>query len=423
MAICALIVAALAAAPVSATPLCPSCNVVLVLLSGVRRDSVESGRMPGLARAAERSVLLETAISPSGWPLPSIATALTGQPPSRHGLARAVEVSPDEYLPVRLSLSSGTPTLASLLRDVGYRTALFLDHNDVPEWSELERGFDDVRRLNENGHSRRRGVSKRSDTATPFLEALAWARERPGGPFLLTVVSDGAHNLRPRPRAAGIAREWSLLQVFAYTGTLFGFSDDEAREVRREHDRLLRDVDEQLEALTSGLASVLPSSRTVVMVASTNGFALGEHEDFSHGVSLYDELVRVPWLVSVPGLPSRTVREQVTLLDLLPTVLDLIGVDAAASSSGRSLTGLLRGEDWVASDAVSETKFISQMEMASLRTPDGWKLIRDHASGRRRLFRLSDDSGEKLDLAALQPRKVEELGRRLDKALGRRPKL
>lgn len=405
--------AALAAAAPSprAAASCPSCHVVLVLLSGVRADSLTPERMPLLHARSRSAVRLRDAVSASSWSLPASATVMTGLEPSRHGLVNLIDFDEGSYATMRPALPARASTLAERLRGAGWRTGLFIAHGQLLKSSGLERGFERVVR-----------ASSTRERVEPVEEALAWARETGEKPAFLAVVSD-------TPQAPGVldavagappflsGATWKQLHVLSLTGTLFGLTAREARAARVRHDAVLRALDRRLDALLSGLERALPPERTAVLVVSSNGLSLGEHDDFSFGSNLFEESVRVPWLVWGPGLSPREVPEQVRLLDLAPTVLEWVGVPLPPDLPGRPLTGLLRGERAPALDAVSETTMLRRAHLAALRGADGWKLILDRRRGRRRLYRLADDPLEERDLSSAEPTRVREMTARLEAVL------
>src|SRR5439155_19065768 len=107
------------------------------------------------------------------------------------------------------------------------------------------------------------------------------------------------------------------------------------------YDGEIRQLDEHLGRLLDGLLSLDP--RPLVIFTSDHGEQFGEHGGFLH-TELYEELIRVPFLVWHPRLtrPGR-IRERVSLVALMPTLLDLLGLPPAVQAQGRSLRGLLAG--------------------------------------------------------------------------------
>ncbi|MCA9542659.1 MAG: sulfatase, partial [Myxococcales bacterium] len=116
-------------------------------------------------------------------------------------------------------------------------------------------------------------------------------------------------------------------------------------------------TDLQIARLFRALETTGLLDRTIVVVTADHGDEFGDHGGQYHSTSLYDELIRVPLIVRVPGLPPRVVDEAVSLLDIAPTALDLLGVPAPATFEGRSLKPLLRGEPFAAKAVHAEIAY------------------------------------------------------------------
>jgi arylsulfatase A-like enzyme len=103
-------------------------------------------------------------------------------------------------------------------------------------------------------------------------------------------------------------------------------------------------VDGYLGRLRKEIVDLGLADRTVIIVAADHGEAFGEHQTWFHAVSVYEELLRVPLLIHVPGVAARRVDTPVTLMDLGPTILDLFGQTTPGSYMGQSLVPFLRGQ-------------------------------------------------------------------------------
>jgi arylsulfatase A-like enzyme len=198
------------------------------------------------------------------------------------------------------------------------------------------------------------------------------------------------------------------------------------------YDSAIRYEDDQVGLLLDEL----DLERTIVVVLSDHGETLGErYHPLDHGARVFDEQIRIPLIVHAPGLEPRRVPDLVQTVDLLPTLLELLGVPAppALEVQGRSLVPLLTGGRIeplsVYSSALTLPKRYDRSyrlkpgrQLHSLRT-DRWKLIvypgveQDYVE----LYDLARDPGETRDLADANPQLREELHARLRQwmALGR----
>src|SRR5262249_2832171 len=143
---------------------------------------------------------------------------------------------------------------------------------------------------------------------------------------------------------------------------------------------------------------------------------LGEHAEEQHGFFVYDATIRIPLIIAGRGVPSRTIGDQVRIVDVMPTVLDLVHADIPKQVQGRSLVPLTRGErlDLV---ALSETWYP--------RHHYGWSELTSVSDGRyhfiaaprRELYDTQNDPGERNNLAALNPTRADAQERALRELL------
>jgi hypothetical protein len=152
----------------------------------------------------------------------------------------------------------------------------------------------------------------------------------------------------------------------------------------------LAQVDLQIGVLRQTLEQHRMEDRTAIVIMSDHGEAFGEHGTRRHASTVYDELLRVPLLVHVPGVKPRVVDDPVTLLDLGPTLLDLMGAQTPGRYLGQSLVGYLRGEDpHLTRPIAAEARLKHAMVM-----PDGFKVIHDTRSHVVQIYDLKSDPGE-----------------------------
>ena len=142
---------------------------------------------------------------------------------------------------------------------------------------------------------------------------------------------------------------------------------------------------------------------TAVVIAADHGEAWGEHKVYFHGQDLFDEQLRVPLIVVVPGAKPRVVEDDVALVDVGPTVLDLVGVAPPAAMRGRSLLPAVRGEPLPApahpifGELLPATAWPHH---AAMMVNGRYKIIHRISDRRWELYDLRRDPGEKTNLAA-----------------------
>ncbi len=147
---------------------------------------------------------------------------------------------------------------------------------------------------------------------------------------------------------------------------------------------------------------------TVIVVAGDHGEGLGDHGVFKHGRQLYDSLVRVPLIISAPGvLPEgQVVESSVSLVDVVPTVIELMSLQAVPGIRGRSLVPLINQETTTHHPGVSRAFHSNGKFNLESVTLGSLKYIRDINTGDEELYDLDRDPGEVIDLAAERPTEV-----------------
>jgi arylsulfatase A-like enzyme/Tfp pilus assembly protein PilF len=352
-------------------------NVLLVTLDTTRADHLGCygagfAATLNLDALASAGVRFDEAISPAPLTLPSHASLFTGLIPRRHGVR-------DNTLH---RLGKDPAVLAEVLRSHGYETAAFVSSVVLDRVTGIDRGFegyDDTVRIGvrEAFDYRERAAAQTNEAALAGLGEL-------DEPFLLWVHYFDPHlpYVPPEPFRS--------------------------RFVDRPYDGEVAYMDEQFGELLGAVRR--KSSSLVVIVAGDHGESLGDHGELSHGVFIYQSTQRIPLLIAGPGVPKgRVVRERVGLVDVTPTLLDLLGLPALPDIDGVSLAPLMRGEDAPARDYELESFYATHAY--------GWVPPRALVRGdekfillpRTELYRLDQDPAEKKNLAAARPRRASEL--------------
>ncbi len=376
------VVATTVSPPVASGPACERCNVVIVSVDTLRADHVgaygyDRPTTPHLDVLATRAVVFEDAISQSAWTRPAHASMLTGLYPSEHGI---VGVAGRPMLPPSL------PTLATVLRGHGYRTAAFTGGANLSAHFGYDRGFDVYR-----------SPGRRFENSHP--EVRAWLGENPEPFFLFLHGFDVHRPYRSLPadrEALGLtgARARGMQRLCRQRALPSALAPHIA-----EYDAAIHRADRSLGALFGVLRDLGLDERTVVVVTSDHGEEFLEHGSCFHIRSLYRETVRVPLVVAVPGLRPRRVPGVVPAsASIAPTVLDLLGLDGLP---GPSLVSLLRGQARPADLAPTVVSETAAREARTGRygkvlawTSDREKLVYWVDAGRAEYFDLERDPQE-----------------------------
>ncbi len=170
--------------------------------------------------------------------------------------------------------------------------------------------------------------------------------------------------------------------------------------------------DRQVGRIMDALAALPFASRTIVVVTADHGEAFGEHGMGYHGVELWDELVRVPWIIRVPGIAPRHVSVPRSQIDFAPTMLELLRLPAPARTAPDAMSGVSLVPDLLGEPMPPRPIYIELPEgpynsMRRAVIDHGWKLV-ERGTGRFELYDLTHDPGERTDLARTR---AEELSR------------
>ncbi|HXU47203.1 MAG TPA: sulfatase-like hydrolase/transferase [Thermoanaerobaculia bacterium] len=373
-------VVAFAAGP--AKPTAPArANLLLITIDTLRPDALGwvAGRneTPSLDELAREGFRLPRAVSPVPLTLPAHTSILSGLVPRRHGVRDNGQV-----VPRALHL------LAAELRSRGYATGAFVSGYPLRAPFGLDRGFDrydDELPVGEEGWLERPGPKT-------VEAALAWRRSVPAGkPWFLWVHLYDPHDPYTPPRAF-----WRPGPRGAYDGEV-AFADDAVGALRR------------------GLASA-PQGKapTLTVFSGDHGESLGEHGEHGHGFFVYDATILVPLVFHFPGRirPGQSAAP-VRLVDVAPTVLDLLGLPPWPGLDGRSVRALFAGRPFNPAPAYVESQqpWISYgwAPLAALRT-GAWKLI---AAPKPELYDLARDASETRNRIDADRPRARELERRL----------
>jgi hypothetical protein len=159
---------------------------------------------------------------------------------------------------------------------------------------------------------------------------------------------------------------------------------------RQQYQVALGLVDEQFARIRQTLVETGLESRAIIVLTADHGEGFGEHGTSYHGQNLYDEQVRVPLMIRAPGLKPRKITTPVSLMDIGPTLLDLMGQETPAHMMGQSLVPFLRGEKPVLTRPIIAEGRLKQ----SMVTPDNFKVLFDQRSGTKEIYDLTKDPQE-----------------------------
>jgi arylsulfatase A-like enzyme/Tfp pilus assembly protein PilF len=290
-------------------------NVVLITLDTLRADHLrcygyDAIETPNIDRIAAQGARFTQAFTPVPITLPAHTSLLTGMYPLATGV--------HDFVGNRVA--SGAATLARILHDHGYSTAAFLGAPVLDSRFGLNQGFDtyfDHFKLAGAEEVHLDAMKRPGDKVVD--EAQRWLNRHPPQPMFLWVHLYDAHSpyRPPTPYAE------------RYRG--------------RPYDGEIAFADAQIGRLMTALTRAGLLEKSVVVVVSDHGESLGEHGEKTHGFFVYNSTLHVVCIIKVPGDAPRVVPDEVSLVDVMPTVLQALGIPIPAGVQGRSLLSLVAG--------------------------------------------------------------------------------
>jgi arylsulfatase A-like enzyme/Flp pilus assembly protein TadD len=363
--------------------------VVLITIDTLRADRLgcygySKNLTPNLDRIARNGVLFENAVAPAPSTPPSHASMFTGTYPTVHGVRNAGG----------FSLDKSHLTLAEILREKGWQTAAFVGASVLDRIYGLNQGFDvydDRMPVSNPGAARDEEPSRRA--AQVVDRAIGWLQEQSGQkPFFLWVhIYDPHAPHKPPPPFQKRYRNSPYDGEVAYT-------------------------DQELGRLCNAIEMRSPAEKTLMAVLADHGESLTEHGEYYHGVFLYDSTLRIPWIMTGPGIPAdRRVKSQARTIDLLPTLMNLLGGDTPQACQGVSLGPALTGQPIETTYSYAEALYpklnMGWAELRALRT-SRWKYIR---APRPELYDLESDPGETTNVINQHPAELQKMKEELER--------
>lgn len=412
-------------------------NVLLISLDTLRADRLEAfgydrPTSPNLSAFASRGVVFERARSQSSQTAPSHASLFTSQYASAHRVVNVHGANPKVHL-----LPAGATTLAEVVSSAGVETAGFVSGGNLTRKMGMDRGFDT---WDENLDD----ISDRIDAL------LRWMMAPDRGPFFAVLHTYQVHapyippkDVYPEfvdPAYQGPLRSrfekyldlpmkdtWAAAVGPEYWEGMLEFDEDDVGFLSDLYDAEIRYVDQQLRRLFQAIHDDQELfQETAIIVLSDHGEEFKDHGKYQHD-QLFEELVHVPLIVRLPPPLERSgavgrVSTPVELLDVAPTVAELLGVeDESAGWTGRSLAPLMETPGavpggWELRPTFSELVVDPGPKYYRAVAFQGWKYIHAWQSDKdftwEWLFFLDDDPLEQKDLMhSTDPRDVRALER------------
>jgi arylsulfatase len=390
-------------------------NVLFVVVDTLRADRLSlygyrRPTSPFLDAFARDAVVFTHARSPAGCTFPSTNSLLTSREPS------VFLLQPHGTMAIPDTVTS----LPEILRRHGYATAAIsaspiarATPSDVNPTGGFGRGFQSFDEECLDRHARclnqkAGGLLKR--LPQPFLLYLHYME--PHAPYW--PPPDHPRRFAPavdQPRPPGVhpwawrGENWPVMRQI-YNHEDAGFTPQDLAFLADLYDEEIAYFDTQLAELIGFLRQRRLLDHTLIVLAADHGEEQYEHGQYGHCRNLaFEDILRTPLVLHIPGVaPGRRRQELADNLDVVPTLLDYLGIPGTGIPfDGTSLRPAIERDQ-----PVHRLEFANQGDIRTV-TDGTWKLFFDLASGTARLFDLATDPGEKTDLTAQHPEQSQRL--------------
>jgi arylsulfatase len=392
----------------------PPENVILITIDTLRADHLgcygyPRATSPAIDRLAEKSVVFDRCVSQATSTLASHASIFTSLYPPSHGVTTNA-----------MALSENIPSLVRVFRDNGYQTGAVVSSIIVRSTFGLDQGFQEYdEELGPPELNREVYRQRRADATT--TAALAWLDRNKGEKVFLWIHYIDPHGAYYPPegyRDLFVNDEWYeeggqlplgpsdfVRNSIPSYQALFGIRDP--AYYIAQYDAEIRFVDDQLARLLAYLEDSAWMSKTITVITSDHGETLNEREyPFSHGTRTYEEQAVIPLIMNFADSDvTKRIDEQVLALDIMPTLLDKLGMEHLYPIHGSSLMPLIRSGDRraarpavVFSDHGTEFYDLQVGAQQSISTGE-WKYTQNSWDDTEELYNLEKDPLEQMNLA------------------------
>lgn len=389
-------------------------NIVYILIDTQRADALEPfgedgslAQTPTFDALAKDSIVFTRAFNQENWTKPSVATILSGLYPVTHDTSGEEETVPD-----------AVEMIAERLEDNGMKTGAFIANGYISRDFGFNQGWDDYTNFLREG--------KNGQAKNVYRNATQWVEENHDKPFFLYVQTIDPHV------PWNIPDEYKELYYDGkYTGrigpTMGGaeqkelsgnpkMTEDDYKWVQTLYKGEVSYQDKQMSRLIDKLDELGVLDDTLVIVSNDHGEELNDHGEMGHRHTLYNELLRAPLLMRYPDRlpPGHQYDDIVEMVDVAPTIVDLMGFEPSEVHEGISLLPLIEGHTLQRPRyTIAEYEYNSRYGPLDIDEEDRgshersvivgrWKLWRDHRQ-HKMLFDLKADPKEQKNMLGKAP--------------------
>jgi len=320
-------------------------NLLFIILDTLRVDNLSCygycrKTSPNIDRLAERSAFFENAFIHLPLTLPSHVSIFTGMYPQNTSVMQNFGYLSDDKV-----------TLAELFQEKGYATAAVVSSAVLKKNNNLDQGFDDYLHNFRVGDKRFGPEAWKAQGPADAANRLAisWLDKNRGRKFFLWMHYYDIHGPNIKDKRFGEMFDHRSQEFIDYIGSRWETPIlDEWKYLQiTNYDRRVAFIDHHIGELVRELRRLNQAKRTIIVITSDHGEGLYQHKNyFSHGRYVYEEQIKVPLLIVLPDIKNQIrIGSIVESVDIMPTVLELLGLERRHQLDGESLVRLLEGKN------------------------------------------------------------------------------
>ncbi len=419
-------------------------NILIIVSDALRADAMScyggNASTPNIYRLAKEGVLFENAYANAPWTLPSSVAMFTGNYPSAYGRITDGKTDQGGHKPFYF-ISDKEKLLAEGLKERGYESRFVLEIG-VAKRSNIFQGFEDLgqskipdderfsflkRAIEDVDHEM---IDEHLRSTLYYISQIKTG----GGNFFLVHWFEDPHSFYNPPKKykemIEIDPEKLSRDVDFYSslgapknkevnGDLTklgpGLNDYELFYLKELYSKEIESIDEKVGIILKTLEHFDLLSNTIIIFTSDHGEGFGEHGQFFHGNSYYNELAHIPLIISGPGIAKGLrIKDPVSHVDLMPTLKSLLDIDVLSDPQGKSFKSLLSGEKDSVNDRFQYI-FCDELMTAigsDALIDDNFKLIL-HSDDKTELYDLLSDPMESKDISGQNGDIVKKLKKKV----------
>jgi len=392
----------------------PNVNVILIVIDTLRADHLgcygySRNTSPEIDKLSKEGIIFKNMVAQSSWTKPSTASILSGLYPKNHGAMTGKGRLPEEI-----------HLLSEILRGYGYHSYAFVGNIHVSQAAGFNQGFKEFFYFQEKDVKVVPNIFVRSDELNNSLASFIRQLDDTSNNFIYIHYMDPHHPYLPKEKHFSKENKKRFTNAFSLPKAISSMNEEERRilliEAINAYDDEILYNDKMIGNMVRMLKKKNMYSNSIIIITSDHGEEFFEHGNFTHGKSLYDEQLKVPLIIHMPGKTHKTINEIANQVDILPTILSLLEIPIPKNIDGIDLLNNKRTPNLASYAELS----INQLTISSIRTSK-YKLIegvtfpfdrkkKNHRWFKERaLIETNDDSLELVIKSFYKNRKVRVL--------------